>query len=82
MFIDTYACETYFEWYTTLVCKSPAPPEVRCHVYDAEGEKRDLSPLIKQTGGHLVDKTDNKAFYINVCRDIKPGQLILCQGVV
>ena len=75
--LDTYACDTYFEWHTSVLCKTPpSAKEVKCHVYDSEGYKRDLSPLIKQTGGYLVDSAGDRDFYINVCRDIKSSKLI------
>ncbi len=72
-------CETYFEWYTSAACKDPptAKKEVKCSVYDQQGHKHDLTPLIKLKGGHQVETSDGRDFYINVCRDITPGSFIM-----
>ena len=74
-FLGTYACHTYFEWYTTAACQSlPTPTaEAMCYVYDAHGYMRDLNPLIKSSSSHRVVTGDDSEMFINVCRDIPQG---------
>ncbi|XP_063954249.1 cation-independent mannose-6-phosphate receptor-like [Lytechinus pictus] len=72
-FLEKSGCTYFFEWYSTVACSSvngPAFNEVPCSLYDSKGKKRDLSPLIKLTGGYLVESPDADDLYINVCRDI------------
>ncbi|XP_059153969.1 cation-independent mannose-6-phosphate receptor-like [Physella acuta] len=77
-YMGDFDCSAHFEWESYIFCKTmPVPDqEVPCAVVN-KGSLIDLSPLIKLTGGHLVDdgdrfKPDEKLF-INVCRDITPG---------
>ena len=74
-FLETYACDTYFEWYTTAACRSGSTPatEAMCYLYDADGRMRDLSPLIKTSSSHRVVTGDDSEMFINVCRDITSG---------
>lgn len=45
--------------------------QVPCYIFDSDGKKHDLSPLIKLKDGYLVDDGDDGVdFYINVCRSI------------
>ncbi|KAG7219114.1 hypothetical protein INR49_019322 [Caranx melampygus] len=45
--------------------------EVPCYVFDSDGKKHDLNPLIKLSNGYLVDDgDDNIDFYINICRSL------------
>lgn len=45
--------------------------QVPCYVFDRELKKHDLNPLIKISGGYLVDDSDpDTSLFINVCRDI------------
>ena len=76
-FLDFYACETYFEWHSSVACLTAptAKKEVRCYIYD-KGKKRDLTPLIKTTGGYAVASASGKQFYINPCREITRGKII------
>uniref|UniRef100_A0A8C0J8H0 Insulin like growth factor 2 receptor n=1 Tax=Chelonoidis abingdonii TaxID=106734 RepID=A0A8C0J8H0_CHEAB len=65
-------CVHYFEWRTFIACKKgsfKAKKEVPCYVFD-DLKKHDLNPLIKTSGGYLVDDSDEDSLYINVCRDI------------
>ncbi|CAM5101789.1 unnamed protein product [Eretmochelys imbricata] len=65
-------CVHYFEWRTFIACKKDsfkAKKEVPCYVFD-DLKKHDLNPLIKTSGGYLVDDSDDDSLYINVCRDI------------
>lgn len=40
-------------------------------MFDKELKKHDLNPLIKMSGGYLVDDSDpDTSLFINVCRDI------------
>nr|XP_006818196.1 PREDICTED: cation-independent mannose-6-phosphate receptor-like [Saccoglossus kowalevskii] len=74
-FVGKFGCTYFFDWYTSAVCKSlstEAKSEVPCYVYDANNKKRDLNPLIKTTGGYLIDTEGEESFFINVCRDINP----------
>jgi len=75
-FLQTYACDTYFEWYTTVACKSlpTNTEEAMCYVYDADGHMRDLSPLIKTNSFYRVVTGDDSEMFINVCRDIPSGE--------
>lgn len=42
-----------------------------CYAFDGELKKHDLNPLIKISGGYLVDDSDpDTSLFINVCRDI------------
>ena len=71
MVVDSNACETFFEWSTYLACKRTfSGHEVKCYVYDRDGFKRDLSPLIKSSGQYRVESQDEREFYINVCREL------------
>ena len=80
-FLASYACETYFEWQTVAACKSASPisetPETVCYVYGDNGQKRDLTMLIKGTGAYDVMTYDESQMYINVCRDISECKLLL-----
>ena len=81
MFIGASGCDTYIEWYSSVACKKDvtgAANFVPCYVYGAEGEKYDLSPLIRSSGGYRVETMDDSEFFINVCRDIKPGKHVHC----
>ena len=40
-------------------------------MFDSDGRKHDLTPLISLTTGYLVDDGDNLGeFYINICRSL------------
>lgn len=42
-----------------------------CYAFDEKLKKHDLNPLIKLSGGYLVDDSDpDTSLFINVCRDI------------
>ncbi|CAL1527175.1 unnamed protein product [Lymnaea stagnalis] len=75
-YMGDFLCSTHFEWKSYLFCKNlPAPEkEVPCAVVK-DGSLIDLSPLTKLTGAHLVeaDETHQRKIFINVCRDITPG---------
>uniref|UniRef100_A0A6Q2XKG2 Insulin-like growth factor 2 receptor n=1 Tax=Esox lucius TaxID=8010 RepID=A0A6Q2XKG2_ESOLU len=72
-FVTVAQCVHYFEWRTYVACKKQKykpNKEVPCYVFDADGKKHDLNPLIKLTDGYLVDDSDNDVdFYINICRN-------------
>ncbi|XP_013417456.1 cation-independent mannose-6-phosphate receptor [Lingula anatina] len=76
VFLDSHLCDTYFEWHTTAACKDDhSEIQEPCYIYDANGQKHDLSPLIKLKGGHQVNKASRTYdFYINICRDITPDE--------
>lgn len=45
--------------------------KVPCYVFDSDGKKHDLNPLIKLSDGYLVDDPDDESdFYINICRSL------------
>ncbi|XP_058516485.1 cation-independent mannose-6-phosphate receptor isoform X4 [Ochotona princeps] len=73
-FVTATGCVHYFEWKTTAACKKAtfkALKEVPCYVFDRELRKHDLNPLIRLSGGYLVDDSDPEAsLFINVCRDL------------
>ncbi|XP_060061207.1 cation-independent mannose-6-phosphate receptor isoform X2 [Erinaceus europaeus] len=73
-FVTRTSCVHYFEWRTTAACKKDifkAAKEVPCYAFDREFRKHDLNPLIKISGGYLVDGSDpDTSLYINICRDI------------
>ena len=74
--IETRACDTYFEWYTTAACRSlpTHDAEAMCYIYDAQRRMRDLNPLIKASSFYRVVTGDDSEMFINVCRDIPPGE--------
>ncbi|KAJ8270708.1 hypothetical protein GJAV_G00118320 [Gymnothorax javanicus] len=73
-FVTVSKCVHYFEWRTYVACKKDKfkpHKEVPCYVFDEDGKKHDLNPLIKLTEGYLVDDSDEEtSLYINVCRSI------------
>ncbi|KAM9840298.1 cation-independent mannose-6-phosphate receptor [Aulostomus maculatus] len=73
-FVAVSQCLHYLEWKTYAACKKDKfkpHREVPCFVFDADGKKRDLSPLIKMSDGYLVDDGDDSVdFYINICRSL------------
>ncbi|KAK2501049.1 hypothetical protein MC885_011037 [Smutsia gigantea] len=73
-FVTATDCVHYFEWRTATACKKDtfkANKEVPCYAFDGELKKHDLNPLIKISGGYLVDDSDpDTSLFINVCRDI------------
>ncbi|XP_069625297.1 cation-independent mannose-6-phosphate receptor [Ranitomeya imitator] len=73
-FIKYDECVHYFEWRTFTACKKnkfKPLKEVPCYVFDSDYKKHDLNPLIKTSGGHLVNDWDpNSDLYINICRTI------------
>lgn len=78
-FVTSSGCVHYFEWRTSAVCKKDtfkAEKEIPCYAFDTDGEKHDLNPTIKTSGGYLVEDSDEDAdLYINVCRDIGSGSV-------
>ncbi|XP_071323597.1 cation-independent mannose-6-phosphate receptor isoform X2 [Trachinotus anak] len=73
-FVALSQCVHYFEWRTYTACKKDKfkpHKEVPCYVFDSDGKKHDLNPLIKLYDGYLVDDgDDNIDFYINICRSL------------
>ncbi|CAG5960595.1 unnamed protein product, partial [Menidia menidia] len=73
-FVAVSQCVHYFEWKTYAACKKDKfkpHKEVPCYVFDSDGKKHDLNPLIKVSDGYLVDDgDDNIDFYINICRSL------------
>uniref|UniRef100_UPI003AAAD5C6 cation-independent mannose-6-phosphate receptor isoform X1 n=2 Tax=Centroberyx gerrardi TaxID=166262 RepID=UPI003AAAD5C6 len=73
-FVTVSQCVHYFEWRTYAACKKgkfKPHKEVPCYVFDSDGKKHDLNPLIKVNDGYLVDDGDNSIdFYINICRSL------------
>uniref|UniRef100_A0AAX7UFT6 MRH domain-containing protein n=1 Tax=Astatotilapia calliptera TaxID=8154 RepID=A0AAX7UFT6_ASTCA len=73
-FVTVSQCVHYFEWKTYAACKKDKfkpHKEVPCYVFDSDGRKHDLSPLIKLKDGYLVDDgEDSIDFYINICRSL------------
>ncbi|KAM4713477.1 cation-independent mannose-6-phosphate receptor [Anableps anableps] len=78
-FVALSQCVHYFEWKTYAACKKDKfkpHKEVPCYVFDSDGKKHDLNPLIKVNDGYLVDDGDDTSdFYINICRSLNaPGK--------
>ncbi|KAM4529814.1 cation-independent mannose-6-phosphate receptor [Fundulus diaphanus] len=73
-FVAQSQCVHYFEWKTYAACKKQKfkpHKEVPCFVFDSDGKKHDLNPLIKVSDGYLVDDGDDSLdFYINICRSL------------
>ncbi|XP_022048417.2 cation-independent mannose-6-phosphate receptor isoform X2 [Acanthochromis polyacanthus] len=73
-FVAVSQCVHYFEWKTYTACKKDKfkpHKEVPCYVFDSDGKKHDLTPLIKVNDGYLVDDGDDAIdFYINICRSL------------
>ncbi|MEQ2265569.1 hypothetical protein XENORESO_009110 [Xenotaenia resolanae] len=73
-FVALSQCVHYFEWKTYAACKKDKfkpHKEVPCYVFDPDGKKHDLNPLIKVSDGYLVDDGDDDSdFYINICRSL------------
>ncbi|KAI9547306.1 hypothetical protein NQZ68_018529 [Dissostichus eleginoides] len=73
-FVAVSQCVHYFEWRTYAACKRDKfkpHTEVPCYVFDSDGKKHDLNPLIKVNDGYLVDDGDDTIdFYINICRSL------------
>uniref|UniRef100_A0A3Q2EC35 Insulin-like growth factor 2 receptor n=1 Tax=Cyprinodon variegatus TaxID=28743 RepID=A0A3Q2EC35_CYPVA len=73
-FVALSQCVHYFEWKTYAACrkdKFKPHKEVPCFLFDSDGKKHDLNPLIKVSDGYLVDDGDESTdFYINVCRSL------------
>ncbi|XP_056620153.1 cation-independent mannose-6-phosphate receptor isoform X2 [Triplophysa dalaica] len=73
-FVTVSECVHYFEWRTYVACrkdKFKPHKEVPCYVFDSDGKKHDLNPLIKLKDGYLVDDPDDDVdFYINICRSL------------
>ncbi|CAN9507985.1 unnamed protein product [Ophioblennius macclurei] len=67
-------CVHYLEWKSYTACRRGAfrpHAEVPCAVFDSDGKKHDLSPLIRLEDGYLVDDGDDSVdFYINICRSL------------
>ncbi|MBN3306457.1 MPRI protein, partial [Amia calva] len=78
-FVTVSECVHYFEWRTYVACKKDKfkpHSEVPCYVFDTDGKKHDLNPLIKTMEGYLVDDSDaDSDLYINICRSITSSQL-------
>lgn len=73
-FVAVSQCVHYFEWRTYAACKNDKfkpQKEVPCYVFDSDGRKHDLNPLIKMSDGYQVDDGDDSIdFYINICRTL------------
>ncbi|KAJ7342167.1 hypothetical protein JRQ81_009332 [Phrynocephalus forsythii] len=83
-FVASTECVHYFEWRTFVACKKDLfkpTEEVPCYVFDEALKKRDLNPLIKSSGGYLVEDSDEDSeLYINICRNIgkSPDETRIC----
>ncbi|XP_067097484.1 cation-independent mannose-6-phosphate receptor [Osmerus mordax] len=77
-FVTMSQCVHYFEWRTYTACKKDKfkpHKEVPCYVFDLDGKKHDLNPLVKLSDGYLVDDSDDEVdFYINICRSLNRSQ--------
>uniref|UniRef100_A0A672PLU1 Cation-independent mannose-6-phosphate receptor-like n=1 Tax=Sinocyclocheilus grahami TaxID=75366 RepID=A0A672PLU1_SINGR len=83
-FVTVSECVHYFEWRTYAACrreKFRPHKEVPCYVFDSDGKKHDLNPLIKLSDGYLVDDPDDEIdFYINICRSLNRAGSLCPEG--
>lgn len=83
-FVAVSQCVHYFEWRTYTACKNDRfkpQKEVPCYVFDSDGKKHDLNPLIKVSDGYLVDDGDDSIdFYINICRSLNGPDMSCPEG--
>lgn len=83
-FVTLSECVHYFEWRTYVACrrdKFTPHKEVPCYVFDSDGKKHDLNPLIKLSDGYLVDDPDDdRDFYINICRSLNLAGSVCPKG--
>uniref|UniRef100_A0A8C1I7W5 Insulin-like growth factor 2 receptor n=1 Tax=Cyprinus carpio TaxID=7962 RepID=A0A8C1I7W5_CYPCA len=83
-FVTVSECVHYFEWRTYAACKRDKfrpHKEVPCYVFDSDGKKHDLNPLIKLSDGYLVDDPDDETdFYINICRSLNRAGSLCPEG--
>ncbi|KAL2081956.1 hypothetical protein ACEWY4_021774 [Coilia grayii] len=83
-FVTVSECVHHFEWRTYVACKKDKfkpHKEVPCYAFDPNGNKHDLTPLIKLTDGYLVDDSDDDVnFYINICRSLDRLQMACAEG--
>ncbi|XP_030627174.1 cation-independent mannose-6-phosphate receptor [Chanos chanos] len=83
-FVTVSECVHYFEWRTYAACKRDTfkpHKEVPCYVFDTDGKKHDLNPLIKLSDGYLVDDSDGEVdFYINICRSLNRPESACPEG--
>lgn len=69
LFFNFFLNMTHYLHY--LLCFHYLFPKVPCYVFDSDGKKHDLNPLIKLSDGYLVDDPDDETdFYINICRSL------------
>lgn len=63
--------QTLFTFIPISPCILLSVFKVACYVFDSDGKKHDLNPLIKLKDGYLVDDPDDDVdFYINICRSL------------
>ena len=61
-------CMSNLIWTTYAACKNKSvQSEVKCYVYDNQGFRRDLTPLIRTRGSSYKVLSQDQDFYINVC---------------
>jgi hypothetical protein len=69
-----------FDVMTSLAC---APSVVvDCVVYGPNGQKYDLTPLIRRKDNWVMSSTSNRKdkFYVNVCHSVNPMNGSRCSG--
>lgn len=61
-------CRSNLIWTTYAICRNKSvQTEVKCYVFDDQGYRRDLTPLIKTRGSSYKVLSQDQDFYINVC---------------
>lgn len=69
--VPAHLCPLLQPLLVTSNCYDTSCVQVPCFVFDTDGKKHDLSPLIKMKEGYLVDDgNDDVDFYINICRSL------------
>lgn len=72
-YLDMMPCTTIVEWKTNLMCTDTPLPvdQVPCYVYDVDGYRHNLSPLINHKTAYFVESEEEAVeFYVNPCQDI------------
>ncbi|GFY65626.1 hypothetical protein TNIN_97651 [Trichonephila inaurata madagascariensis] len=61
-------CQVNFHWKTSAACKvKPKSHQVPCYAIDTDGEKRDLSHLIKSSGGYFGEYAESCCGFCHQC---------------
>jgi len=76
-FVEEEAETLLFSVETPVTCLSYA---VDCQAYDRNGDKYDLSPLMRLDGAWTLEDSRNSKYYINICRPVSGLNSTNCRG--